>query len=160
MKKYFQHTIIKKKSYIKDGFIISIETKLYLNNSMKLLLIVCLCVHVYGTYALRSHPRSERNIFVCSIFTLTNLTLFSLLVSFTGRNVTSNTCSLLRFIVGSTYYVELEDNGPVIVGANIKFTANLYINNKERPKGDYKYQWRDNTIPQHIETVLLFSLIR
>lgn len=59
------------------------------------------------------------------------------------------------FLVGvqcDDYIVEIKNNGPVVKGASIRFTATLFEGNK-LASGTFSYHWKDNALPPHKQTV-------
>ncbi|PNF42397.1 hypothetical protein B7P43_G02554 [Cryptotermes secundus] len=58
-------------------------------------------------------------------------------------------CLLLHVCTGESYFVTLSDNGPVVLGANITFKAELFTSYGTSPSGTFRFRWRDNAIPAH-----------
>lgn len=56
-------------------------------------------------------------------------------------------------IPGESYFVTLSDNGPVVLGANITFKAELFTSYGTSPSGTFRFRWRDNAIPPHFSEV-------
>ncbi|GFG31677.1 hypothetical protein Cfor_04834 [Coptotermes formosanus] len=50
---------------------------------------------------------------------------------------------------GESYFVTLSDNGPVVLGANVTFKAELFTPYGTPPSGTFRFRWRDNAIPAH-----------
>lgn len=50
---------------------------------------------------------------------------------------------------GYSYFVTLSDNGPVVLGANITFKAELFTSYGAAPSGTFRFRWTDNAIPRH-----------
>jgi len=59
---------------------------------------------------------------------------------------------------GESYFVTLSDNGPVVLGANITFKAELFTSYGAPPSGTFRFRWRDNAIPYHYSEVSCHSL--
>ncbi|XP_065216862.1 uncharacterized protein LOC135843026 [Planococcus citri] len=55
---------------------------------------------------------------------------------------------LIGGVFASDYYVNIIDDGPVVVGANITFSARLYLKGGKEPEGTYKFKWKDNAEKQ------------
>ncbi|XP_049854594.1 uncharacterized protein LOC126335396 isoform X2 [Schistocerca gregaria] len=51
--------------------------------------------------------------------------------------------------LGNCYFVTLSHNGPVVLGANITFKAELFDVLGDAPSGTFLFLWRDNALPQH-----------
>lgn len=45
--------------------------------------------------------------------------------------------------------VTLSDTGPVVMGANITFKAELFNYNEDSLHGQFRFKWKDNAIPPH-----------
>jgi hypothetical protein len=69
-------------------------------------------------------------------------------VSFDMRMRLSH-CSFL----GDSFFVTLSDNGPVVLGANITFKAELFTSYGTPPSGTFRFRWRDNALPPHFSEV-------
>jgi hypothetical protein len=59
---------------------------------------------------------------------------------------------------GESYFVTLSDNGPVVLGANVTFKAELFTSYGTPPSGTFRFRWRDNAIPPHFSEVSCHSL--
>ncbi|XP_044749112.1 uncharacterized protein LOC123309877 [Coccinella septempunctata] len=55
---------------------------------------------------------------------------------------------VLSVVECEDYTVEIKNNGPVVRGATIRFTATLYHGNN-LASGEFRYYWEDNAIPKH-----------
>ena len=64
-----------------------------------------------------------------------------------------NSFKLCRCVLGNCYFVTLSDNGPVVLGANITFKAELFSDYGTSPSGNFRFRWKDNGIPQHTSEV-------
>jgi hypothetical protein len=62
------------------------------------------------------------------------------------------------FFPGYSYFVTLSDNGPVVLGANITFKAELFTSYGAAPSGTFRFRWTDNAIPRHFSEVSCNSL--
>jgi hypothetical protein len=60
---------------------------------------------------------------------------------------------------GESYFVTLSDNGPVVLGANVTFKAELFTPYGTPPSGTFRFRWRDNAIPAHFSEVSCRSVI-
>jgi hypothetical protein len=61
-------------------------------------------------------------------------------------------------ISGDSYFVTLSDNGPVVLGANITFKAELFTSYGTPPSGTFRFSWKDDAIPRHVGEVSCYSL--
>lgn len=57
--------------------------------------------------------------------------------------------NIFYFTLGNCYSVTLSHNGPVVLGANITFKAELFDVLGDSPSGTFLFLWRDNALPQH-----------
>ncbi|KAJ4446185.1 hypothetical protein ANN_12878, partial [Periplaneta americana] len=57
--------------------------------------------------------------------------------------------SLFPLFSGESYFVTLSHNGPVVLGANITFKAELFSSYGTSPTGTFRFRWRDNALPPH-----------
>lgn len=63
---------------------------------------------------------------------------------------------ILFFTVNAVKYnITLTHDGPVVLGGTITFKADFFENGR-KPKGTFKYEWRDNAMPPHEYKVSIF----
>lgn len=51
--------------------------------------------------------------------------------------------------LASSYYVLLSNDGPVVLGANITFRAEVFTSGHIHPEGLFRFTWTDNGFPKH-----------
>ncbi|XP_069695665.1 uncharacterized protein [Periplaneta americana] len=71
-------------------------------------------------------------------------------VPMTGVRTYYIVLGLLTYVCnGESYFVTLSHNGPVVLGANITFKAELFSSYGTSPTGTFRFRWRDNALPPH-----------
>lgn len=62
-------------------------------------------------------------------------------------------------VLGYSLHLDLLNDGPIVKGGTITFTAVIY-DNEDVAKGNFKYNWRDDAIPSHKKEVVSRPSIR